>query len=442
MTDYTDIEARLDGYSEAFDFYMECGDMPPEVEADDCLAGYIKETIDNNPQIDGSDPTWVEVLKENLLSYINVLLKAFAQWQREMEEELRMIASFSSASLERKRKMWPEVCRRVRQGYTAAEVNIDGYSRQFADHDADAVFAALTGDWETACRDRFDRQCHALLQRSQRQWENDLIEIGSVDYEERRRIKDIVYRSPVLKEIVEIIGRSKDSTAEEDNIIYSFLPKGLATAQPSEEIDRVETGADLPRVLPAEYAMPDDLFFKRYATAELQQLGSTPRRSPKKTELHRPKPRPKKGPIIVAIDTSGSMYGRPEQMAKSLLVQLVTIARRERRSCYLITFSVRIRTIDLGRSANLLKMKEFLDKRFTGGNGEEELIVEALRLLESGDYEMADVLIISDFIFYPPKPADIKRVAGAKSKGTRFYGLQINSDSTVYDPILDKKWKA
>lgn len=77
---------------------------------------------------------------------------------------------------------------------------------------------------------------------------------------------------------------------------------------------------------------------------------------------------------------------------------------------------------------------------FTGGNGEDQLIIEALRLLESGEYEMADVLIISDFIFNRPSPKDIRRVASVKSKGTRFYGLQIYSSSTAYDTILDKEW--
>lgn len=62
MIDYTDIDAKLEEYSEAFDFYMECGEMPPTMPPDDCLAGYMQEVIDNNPQIDGSDSTWVEVL--------------------------------------------------------------------------------------------------------------------------------------------------------------------------------------------------------------------------------------------------------------------------------------------------------------------------------------------------------------------------------------------
>ena len=69
MTDYTNIDSCLSDYSDAFDFYMDCGEMPPSMPADDCLAGYMKEVIDNNPQIDGSDPTWVEVLKDELISF-------------------------------------------------------------------------------------------------------------------------------------------------------------------------------------------------------------------------------------------------------------------------------------------------------------------------------------------------------------------------------------
>lgn len=64
-----------------------------------------------------------------------------------------------------------------------------------------------------------------------------------------------------------------------------------------------------------------------------------------------------------------------------------------------------------------------------------------MRLLETEDYSMADVLIISDFIFNAPDRANTQRVRSAQKKGTRFYGLQINSDSRVYDPLLDRKWK-
>lgn len=440
MIDYSDTEAKLEEYSQAFDIYMDSGEMPPSLPPEDCIGGYMQQVIDSNPQVDGSDPTWLEVLKEGLMSYIDQLLKVFAKVQREAEEEQELIDRFERASLERKRQMWQQVCDTIRRKHSKFEVNIDGYSAQFATEDKDAVFGAMISDWRRAVANSLERKQHTLLRRTQTEWEEQMGEIVSADYEERRRIKDIVFQSPVLSEIVEIIGRAKEQQDEQDNIIYHYLPQGSKNGLPSEEIDSIETGNDLQRTLAVEFAMPDDLFFKRFATKELQILSPLRQRAPKKTEKHQPKPRPKKGPIIVGVDTSGSMYGKPEQIAKSLLVQLVTIARKEFRPCYLITFSNRIKAIDLGRSANILAMREFLDTRFTGGNGEEMLITEALRILETGAYEMADVLIISDFIFNPPTAADILRVKTAKDLGTRFYGLQVNSFSTAYDPILTRKW--
>ena len=35
MIDYTDVDAKLEEYGEAFDFYMECGEMPPLIASQD-----------------------------------------------------------------------------------------------------------------------------------------------------------------------------------------------------------------------------------------------------------------------------------------------------------------------------------------------------------------------------------------------------------------------
>lgn len=440
MTDYSDIDAHLGRYSDAFDFYMDSGELPPTVGADDILADQIKSVVDTNPQIDGSDPIWVDILKEGTMNFIGRLLTTFSEIQKETERELAIIDEFEKASIDKKRRMWGPLAKSIMSKYTRYEVDMQGFIDQFKTADRDAVFSAMVSDWREACLQSCATRQQQLLDASKKRWNVSMGEILGVDYEERRRIADISVNTPVLKEIVEIIGRERLSADEEDNIVYSFLPQGARTGLPSEDIDSIENGDNLQRVVASEFAMPDDIFFKRFATKELQQLASPRRRKPRKTEEHRPKPRPKKGPIIVAVDTSGSMYGRPEETAKSLLVQLVKIARKEHRSCYLITFSVRINTVDLGRSASILKLKEFLDTRFTGGNGEERLIVEALRLLETNDYSMADVLIISDFIFNPPSRSQISRVDAAKAKGTRFYGLQINSNSRAFDPILSRKW--
>lgn len=441
MIDYTDIDARLDEYSEAFDFYMECGEMPPSMSEDDCLAGYMREVIDRNPQIDGSDPTWIEILKEDLISFFTALLEQFRLMQLEAMKELAMIAQFREAPIEQKRMMWKQVCDTIEARYSKYEINLAGYTAQFATDDKGAVFTALTNDWESACKNRLEHRERQMLERSKSRFETFCKEAGTRDYEDKKKIDNYIHRYPQLKEIVDLIGRDKDSSKEEkDTIIYKFLPVTVAKNSSAEEIDRVETGDNLERVLPIELSLPEDLFYKRYATKELQQFSSPGKDKPKKVEEHRKDPRLTKGPIIVSIDTSGSMSGQPERIAFSLLKQLLRMAKRQKRPCFLISFSVRAKSIDLAKPRNWGKLDNFLKNSFSGGTDGEQMLGEAIRVLQKGTFEMADVLIISDLQSPTPRPETKEKIDKEKYLGTRFYALQIGHSSHGYNKILDKIW--
>ena len=45
-----------------------------------------------------------------------------------------------------------------------------------------------------------------------------------------------------------------------------------------------------------------------------------------------------RGPIILAVDTSGSMQGAPENIAKAVVLEALRTAHREKRGCLLIAF--------------------------------------------------------------------------------------------------------
>lgn len=441
MIDYTDVDAKLEEYSDAFDFYMECGEMPPTMPKDDCLAGYMQEVIDSNPQIDGSDPTWVEVLKEDMISFFTALLEQFRALQLEAMKELATIERFRQASIEKKRLMWQEVSETIEHGYSKYDVNLPGYTAQFKTDDKEAVFAALTSDWENACMAKLERMERQMLNRSKQNFESICRDRGASDYQDKKKIDNYVHRFPQLKEIVDMIGRDKDPSKEEkDSIVYKFMPVTVAKNSSVEEIDRVESGDNLERVLPVELSMPETLFFKRYATKELQQFSSPGKDKPKKVEEHKKDPRLTKGPIIVSIDTSGSMSGGPMRIAFSLLRQLLRMAKKQKRPCFLISFSVRAQSIDLAKPRNWSKLDHFLKNGFTGGTDGEQMLAEALRVLQKGTYEMADVLIISDLQFPAPKPNTKETIEKEKSLGTRFYALQIGRTSHSYGHILDKIW--
>ena len=67
-------------------------------------------------------------------------------------------------------------------------------------------------------------------------------------------------------------------------------------------------------------------------------------------------------------------------------------------------------------------------------------------LLDNRDYyivddSMADVLIISDFAWYTPEAATMKKLHQEQAKGTKFYGLGINAGNWAgTHKWLDKLW--
>lgn len=442
MIDYTDIDTRLEEYSNAFDTYMESGEMPSTISDEDHLAAYMQEVIDSNPQVDGSDSTWVDVLKEELISFFSVLLEHFRELQLQAQKELDMIENFTQASIEQKRKMWSEVCRTIKAGYSEYDVNLAGYTAMFKTEDRDAVFSALTSDWEYACRAKLVRNETQIFGLNKSHFEKYCRETGQKDYENRHKVAKYLHRFPQLKEIVDIIGRDKESSKEEDTVVNRFMPSAVSKNSTVTDVDRIETGDNIERVLPVEYSMPEDIFYKRYATKELLQFSSPGKEKKKRSSQHKNTPRQTKGPIIVSIDTSYSMTGQPLQIAFSLLKQLLDIAKKQKRPCYLISFSVRTKSLDLAKPSNWSRVDSILDNSFTGGTDGEEMLSESIRVLQNDIYEMADVLIISDFEFKAPDSATIKNIENEKKLGTRFYGLCIGQYATIdYEAkILDRMW--
>ncbi len=116
------------------------------------------------------------------------------------------------------------------------------------------------------------------------------------------------------------------------------------------------------------------------------------------------------------------------------------MAKKQRRPCFLISFSVRSKSIDLANPRNWGKLDNFLKNSFSVGTDGEQMLAEAIKVLQTGTFEMADVLIISDFKFPIPLKQTQSKIEQNRVLGTRFYGLKIGRSSDRYDKILDKLW--
>ena len=445
----TYIAKKLQEYDDAFDFYMDRGRMPDTVPPEDLLGGFLKQTIDENPQLESQDPLWKELLKEEVMKFLEAMLELFQPIELAHQREKEYIISFADADIDQKRDMWNNVYGTVTKEYSPEEVNIDGYVEQMKDQDLDAVFASFLTDWNNACDELARKKKTEVIEFNRERWEKAVKEHGNADFKQRKKIEKMFFSYPQLVDIVRIIGREQPERNDEfDETVKSYLPILPSPPAPAVEIEQVSLGNDLQHLLPMETTIladkdTEDLFYLKYASCQLQLFANKPKlENVLKTKKKRnKKPRLEKGPIIVSLDTSGSMSGRPETVARCLLLQLLRMAKKQKRKCFLITFSVRAECMDLSRPGSWNRLNRFLNNPFTGGTDGEDMIKNALKMLNTDNYSMADVLIISDFYFPNPRPQTKELMELEHNKGTRFYGLQIESTVSGYDNVLDRIWK-
>ena len=443
------INQRVAMYNEAFDFYMDCGHMSDMVPDGDMLAGYMKSVIDANPQLDSQDTTWKEVLKDDLLSFLSAILGAFFEIEQEHQKEMAFIEAYQKAEIGKQRQLWGTVYKHVKGNYAPFDVNIDGYIEQFTDHETQDVIDTLTEDWKKAADKRLYKNEDQLLEQNKDKWERRMREWGRSDYERRKKIDKMYYHYPVLQDIVHIIGREQPQHKEtKDDIVYKYMPILLSHSTMATEIEQISIGNNLSHVIPSEIATLSEpstemMFFKKFAERQLQIFANKPpmKAQDKQVQDHQTKPRLEMGPIIVSIDTSGSMIGKPEKLARSLLMQLLRLAKKQHRKCFVITFSVRAKALELTKPANWGLLEKFFEEGFSGGTDGEQMLAAALDTLQTKDFCMADVLIISDFFFPLPIDKTHKRMETEHAKGTRYYGLQIGETKNPYDKVLDKIWR-
>ena len=262
---------------------------------------------------------------------------------------------------------------------------------------------------------------------------------NTVDFERIRKIVRIQRSCPEIVKVARKMGRMADDEGREQ---IRVAEGNVYKMEHSSKCDilGISTGNDLNTLLPIELAHSadselEDLFVYKYLTRKLQTFRY-------KSEIMQParrietKPARPKGPMIVCLDTSGSMAGKPEKIAHSLLIKLLEIADRQRRNCFLIAFSVSIHPIDVRKER--ARLLEFFSKTACGDTDATRMLEATFRLLKEGKENMnADVLWVSDFKIPHSSPVFMEEIRRCREAGTHFYGLQIGITDNEWAPFFD-----
>ena len=105
MAKEEEISEKLAAYDEAFDFYMDRGRLPDSMPAGDPLGGFMQQAINDNPQLNSQDPVWTEIMKEEILKFIEAMLKLFQPVEKQYRQEKNLIQVFTNGNIEKKREL-------------------------------------------------------------------------------------------------------------------------------------------------------------------------------------------------------------------------------------------------------------------------------------------------------------------------------------------------
>lgn len=288
-------------------------------------------------------------------------------------------------------------------------------------------------------------------------WDELRGQLRSRPWQAARQAADRLAALPALAALIRRLGRAEraeaglPATAAEPDAGRTPLPlRRLETRLPDApgEVAGIRFSARPDRMLPAEAVLlrhPVGARLWRARQAEGRLLAW-------QTEAvlvdHRPDPRARdraaaperrrepleRGPILLCLDTSGSMRGAPENIAKAVVIAALRAAHEAGRGCRLIAFGGpgELLERDLGRGADgLAALLDLMGQGFDGGTDVQAPIDRAIDSVHDARWRSADLLIVSDGEF-GCTPRTLARLDEARTRfGLRVQGVLVGDRETM-----------
>lgn len=266
---------------------------------------------------------------------------------------------------------------------------------------------------------------------------------NNLEFERIRAIVKLQKDYPEVLEVAKVLGRIADDDGNEKVPLGGGNTMSVDHSAPS-DIEGVTVGNDLSSMLPSEMAQMVDedlngLFVYKFATRNLQNFRykSQIMNPSHKLQMHKAR---QKGPMVVCLDTSGSMAGVPERITHSLIVKLLQLALRQDRDFLLIAFSYMAKAFEVRK--NRARLLDFFRKPASGDTDVSDMLNMCIEtLMSKPEFMSADVCLVSDYKMPVAGDALMKRILDLREAGTRFYGLQIGETSFKEWPkYFDRIW--
>ncbi len=283
--------------------------------------------------------------------------------------------------------------------------------------------------------------------------------LRSSEWREVVRIRRLIERLPELARIIRSLGRARPTADEAESSqalhtviepaeVQSSIARRLRVPDMPGETRGVHRSGRIARMLPAEAMLLGHpqlrlVWHARHAERTLLAYEDDDHLH----ELHRasapvlrPSPRPaparrlEMGPMLICVDTSGSMRGGAEAVAKAVVLEAVRSAHAQRRACHVFAFGGPDEVLELAVGVDIEgvgRLARFLGQGFGGGTDIGAPLERAIARLEEAEWQLADLLIASDGEF-GATPALVERLdATRRERGLRVQGSLIGDRGTI-----------
>jgi uncharacterized protein with von Willebrand factor type A (vWA) domain len=262
-----------------------------------------------------------------------------------------------------------------------------------------------------------------------------------------------------LRELITLLGRLKSPDETSETIFEQIsgpMRRSLPRPQPQRkpeagvELRDIDRSADFTRMLPSEALWLTHPTLVRAWHAKRAESALLVYRAENDARVIRMEEqavsdgadleaqRQVAGPVIVCLDTSGSMKGTPGLAAKAVVLHLTMLAADERRPVHVFSFSgpgdVVEHTLGFEEDASA-ELLAFLTLDFSGGTDVAEPLRLALERHDQAEWSNADILLVSDGQFWAPDDIVEAIEARRASSALRVHGLLLGPDSEWMEKV-------
>ena len=146
-----------------------------------------------------------------------------------------------------------------------------------------------------------------------------------------------------------------------------------------------------------------------------------------------------KGPLICCVDTSRSMAGKEEAVAKAAVLEILRLAETEKRRCHLFFFSGPTQLEELEIPAPPIPevawqgVLDFLSRSFRGTTDLDAPLAASIGRIESyeeTEWQTADILFVTDSKVEEPSAKLMEKLEVLRDSGLRIFALIVLQDAS------------